>query len=129
MGPRHTAPLTLAPVDRATISRWVRGRTTPQRTVLRGRIVLMLADGMSGREVARRLGVARHTVDLWRTRFREEGPESLLRDRPGRGRRARLGPEQPITCERSSAAEISRPRRREPASHEPSTNPDRDPVT
>jgi transposase-like protein len=119
MGPRHTATLILAPLDRATISRWVRGRTTPQRTVLRGRIVLMLADGMSGREVARRLGIARHTVDLWRNRFREEGAESLLRDRPGRGRRARSRPEHPIAGERSSAAETNRPPKHPPAPQEP----------
>jgi transposase-like protein len=129
MGPRLAAPLVLAPLDRATITRWVRGRTTPQRTVLRGRIVLMLADGLSGREVARQLGIARHTVDLWRTRFREEGPESLLRDRPGRGRRARLRPEQPIACERPSAADISRPHRHAPAPHDPLTNSEQDPAT
>jgi transposase len=73
--------------DRPTLERWIRARTTPQRTVLRSRIVLLLAEGLSAREVARRLGVSRHTVDLWRTRYVQEGCDTLTRDRPGRGRR------------------------------------------
>jgi transposase len=77
--------------DRATLESWVRAPTTPQRTALRSRLVLLLSEGLSAREVARRLGVSRHTVDLWRERFLEEGCETLTRDRPGRGRR----PSQP----------------------------------
>ena len=74
-------------IDRARLEGWIRARTTPQRTVLRSRLVLLLADGFSAREVARRLGISRHTVDLWRKRFLEEGCETVTRDRPGRGRR------------------------------------------
>jgi transposase len=81
------APALLQPDDRSTLEAWVRARTTPQRTALRSRIVLLLDEGHSAREVARRLGVSRHTVDLWRARFIQEGCESLTRDRPGRGRR------------------------------------------
>jgi transposase len=47
----------------------------------------MLDDQVSAREVARRLGVSRHTVDLWAIRFAEEGCEALTKDRPGRGRK------------------------------------------
>lgn len=83
----HGGDLVLDSEDHAVLERWVRARTTPQRTVLRSRIVLMLAGGLSGREVARRLGVSRHTVDLWRVRFIREGCEALTRDRPGRGRK------------------------------------------
>jgi DNA-directed RNA polymerase specialized sigma24 family protein len=73
--------------DRATLERWIRGRTTPQRLVLRSRVVLLLAGGLSAREVGRQLGVSRHTVDLWRKRYLEEGCDTLTRDRPGRGRK------------------------------------------
>jgi DNA-directed RNA polymerase specialized sigma24 family protein len=73
--------------DRATLVRWIRARTTPQRVVLRSCVVMLLADGLSAREVARRLGVSRHTVDLWRRRYIQEGCDSLLHDRPGRGRK------------------------------------------
>jgi transposase len=61
--------------------------TAPQRLVLRSRIVLMLADGCPAREIARRLGVSRPTVALWRRRYAEEGCDALTRDRPGRGRK------------------------------------------
>lgn len=73
--------------DRATLERWVRATTMPQRVVLRSRIVLLLTEGLSAREVARRLGVSRHTVDLWRRRYLHEGCASLTHDRPGRGRK------------------------------------------
>jgi DNA invertase Pin-like site-specific DNA recombinase len=73
--------------DRAILERWVRSGTTPQRTVIRSRIVLLLDEGLSAREVARRLGVSRHTVDLWRARYIKEGCDVLTHDRPGRGRK------------------------------------------
>jgi DNA-directed RNA polymerase specialized sigma24 family protein len=73
--------------DRARLEGWIRARTAPQRTVLRSRVVLLLAEGFSAREAARRLGVSRHTVDLWRARYLQEGCDALTRDRPGRGRR------------------------------------------
>ena len=78
--------------DRERLERWVRATTLPQRTVLRSRIVLMLADGLSAREVARRLDVSRHTVDLWRGRYLAEGCDALTRDRPGRGRKRIMAP-------------------------------------
>ncbi len=77
--------------DRALLERWVRASTMPQRTVTRSRIVLLLGEGLSGREVARRVGVSRHTVDLWRARYMGEGCDALTRDRPGRGRRPAAG--------------------------------------
>jgi transposase len=73
--------------DRAVLRRWVRKATAPQRLVTRSRIVLLLADGLSTREVARAVGVSRPTVMLWQRRFREGGCQALTRDRPGRGRK------------------------------------------
>lgn len=92
----------LDPRDRTTLEGWVRAQTTPQRTVLRSRIVLLLADGLSAREVARRLGVSRHTVDLWRKRYLEEGRDTLTRDRAGRGRkRGAAGAAEPTATQTS----------------------------
>ena len=73
--------------ERATLERWVRSGTTAQRTAMRSRIILMLDDGLSAREVARRLGVNRHTVVLWEGRYAEQGCDALTRDKPGRGRK------------------------------------------
>ena len=67
---------------------WTRAGKTPQRVVRRARIVLLAADGISGREIARQLGVSTHTVSLWRRRYLSGGPSALLRDAPGRGRKS-----------------------------------------
>jgi transposase len=73
--------------DRRILSSWIRAGTTPQRVARRARIVLLAADGCSGREIARQLGVSTHTVSLWRRRYLSGGPPALLRDAPGRGRK------------------------------------------
>ncbi|HKE82809.1 MAG TPA: helix-turn-helix domain-containing protein [Vicinamibacterales bacterium] len=77
----------VSPQDRDTLGRWMRMPTATQRVVLRSCIVLMLAEGLSAREVSRRLGVSRHTVDLWRARYQRGGCDALTQDRPGRGRK------------------------------------------
>jgi hypothetical protein len=82
-------PLVLSDAERRRLEHWLRAGTTPQRLVLRSRIVLALAEGSSGRETARALGISRHTVDLWRARFSEARCAALEHDRPGRGRRPR----------------------------------------
>ena len=67
---------------------WIRAGTMPQRVARRARIVLLVSEGCSTREVARRLRVSTHTVSLWRRRFQAGGSAALLRDAPGRGRKA-----------------------------------------
>lgn len=80
--------LRVADGDRQLLLAWIRAGKTPQRVVRRARIVLLAADGVSGREIARQLGVSTHTVSLWRRRYLSGGPSALLRDAPGRGRKA-----------------------------------------
>jgi transposase len=80
-----------APV-RERLERWVRGATTPQRVARRSRIALLGLDGLGCDEIAARVGVSRATARLWVERFTRGGPEALLRDAPGRGRRALLDP-------------------------------------
>jgi transposase len=77
----------LTVAERQTLEKWVRARTSPQRVVLRSQIVLLLSTGLAQREVARRLGVSRHTVALWRERYLQGGTGALTHDRPGRGRK------------------------------------------
>jgi transposase len=78
------------PAVRGVLQLWVRAPTTPQRVVLRSRIILLLLEGLSTRRAASRLGVSRTTVELWTKRFAENGVNTLLRDAPGRGRHARM---------------------------------------
>ncbi len=78
--------IVLSGPDRNALERTVRSKTSQQRSVLRARIVLMSAAGEPDLAVARQLGVNRHTVRLWRQRFRERGLAGL-EDAPGRGRK------------------------------------------
>ena len=78
--------------QRSVLERWVRRRMTPQRLVLRSRIVLLAADGTPKTTIAKRLGTTRRTVQLWCQRFTDGGPAALVRDAPGRGRKPRVSP-------------------------------------
>jgi transposase len=73
------------------LASWIRAGTTPQRVVTRARIVLLVAQGMSGRAIAQRLALTPRTVTLWRRRFEQQGPHGLWRDAPGRGRKRSIG--------------------------------------
>jgi transposase len=68
--------------QRKTLDAWIRARTTPQRVVLRSRICLLAAEGISHNAIAKRLKTSRPTVILWTTRFREQGPAGLSEDAP-----------------------------------------------
>jgi transposase len=80
--------LRISAIDRQRLSAWIRAGTTPQRVALRARIVLQAAEGGSARTIAQRLGISPHTVSLWQRRFESDGPDALMRDAPGRGRKA-----------------------------------------
>lgn len=88
---RNPVPaLNLKPADRDHLERLVRGRKTPQRVALRARIVLLAGQGIANLAIARRAGVSRPTVVLWRERFGALGVAGLLRDAPRPGRRPKL---------------------------------------
>ncbi len=82
---QRTIPLALSPDDRTELERLVRAGKTEQRIVLRCRIVLNAADGLSSRASADALSTSRPTVREWRKRFAVGGLAELRRDRP-RGR-------------------------------------------
>lgn len=69
------------------LERWVRAQSTPQGVATRARIILMAADGVSINRIAATLGVSRSTVISWRRRFAADGPGTLTRTAPGRGRK------------------------------------------
>ena len=78
--------------DRDLLTRWSRKRTLAARIVTRSRILLMLGAGHDVAAVAAALRVAPATVRLWRRRFLDGGPEGLLNEAPGRGRKPALNP-------------------------------------
>src|SRR3712207_6653744 len=75
--------------DRAVLETWARRRKTAQALSLRARIILACAEpDATNSGVARALGVSRPTVQTWRQRFAQHGPDGLLDEpRPGAPRR------------------------------------------
>ena len=69
-----------------TLEKWVSARTSPQRIIMRSRIVLLAAQGLANRRIAQAVRTSRPTVVLWRQRFTAGGVAALLEDAPGRGR-------------------------------------------
>src|ERR1700730_7651233 len=74
----------LDPETRTTLEGWVRARKTEQRHVKRARVVLLAADGMASRAVAREVGVMTGIVSIWRKRFAAAGIDGL-KDKPRPG--------------------------------------------
>ena len=84
---RKLAPLVLSDEQRERLLAWTRSTSMPQRSVLRARIVLASAEGLTNTAVATRLGVSLPTVGKWRSRFVALGVQGLHDDaRPGRTR-------------------------------------------
>jgi transposase len=74
----------LDPETRASLEGWVRGGKTEQRLARRARIVLLAADGMGSRAIAREVGVMAGVVSIWRKRFAAGGLDGLQdKPRPG----------------------------------------------
>ena len=74
--------LSMTEGQRMTLKAWVGAKTSPQRTVLRARICLLAAEGLSNRVIAQTLKTSRPTVVQWRKRFEEQGPQGLAEDAP-----------------------------------------------
>src|SRR6266436_3174498 len=83
--------LSLTLDHRQTLQTWVKARNTPQKIAFRARLILLASEGQANRQIARMLGTSRPTVLLWRHRFTQGGPQALLQDAPGRGRKVRIG--------------------------------------
>lgn len=75
----------LSAEERAQLTKWSHGRSTPQRLVLRSRIVLRAADGLQNKEIAEDLGTRPDTVSLWRGRFHVNRLVGIEKDAPRPG--------------------------------------------
>ena len=69
-----------------TLRKWARSRNTEVRLVQRAKIVVLAADGLLNKEIARQLGTDPGTVGRWRRRFAAGGLEAIQKEAPGRGR-------------------------------------------
>lgn len=72
--------------ERTTLEKWARGRSTPQRLVVRAQIVLRAARGEWNRDIAQALQTTRKTVGQWRQRFAEQRLAGIIQDAPRGGR-------------------------------------------
>jgi transposase len=81
----HSRPIVLRKADRAELERLQRSSSEPAGLSRRARVVLLMADDVSGAEVARMTGYTVVQVSRLRRRFAEEGLAGL-QDKPRSGR-------------------------------------------
>ena len=86
---RVATEIELSANERATLTKWARGRSTQARLVLRANVVLLAAAGLRNDRIAKKLETSRQTVGLWRTRFAAERLAGIEKDAPRGGRRPR----------------------------------------
>ena len=96
--------LHLDEADRQELLERTRSKTAQVRAVLRARIVLSRAEGLTKAQTARKLGVSEVTVQTWTNRYRASGLAGL-RDKPGRGRK----PSLPAAMQQRIVEEATRP--------------------
>jgi transposase len=94
---RVAQPIVLEADVRRKLDQQSRGRSTASRVVMRSRIVLLAADGMLNKQIAKTLRVTPRMVTLWRVRFLEQGIAGLLKDAPRPGRAPLITPEVTAT--------------------------------
>ena len=86
---RHTAlSIHLTAAQRQTLQLWQRSPTLQARRARRGRILLLLADQVPVSQIAKTIGISRHSIYKWAQRFREGGLEGLAEKR---GRNPKAG--------------------------------------
>ena len=91
---KASLPTVIDPTQEGLLERLARGRNTPHKVVLRTKIVLDHAEGMSKVAIGESLQMSRPTVDLWLQRFRGGGVDALLRDAPRPGGKVPLTPQR-----------------------------------
>ena len=91
MARRSPFEIRLAAAERKKLELTARRYTLPHREVIRAKIVLYAADGLSNQEIGDRLDTPREVVSKWRKSFYDKRLEGL-EDRPRSGRPARFSP-------------------------------------
>ncbi len=83
--PKKGAVVVLESSDQSQLEQWESAYGTPQQVALRCRIILGAVGGEENGAIANRLGINRHTVELWRQRVQQEGIDQVWEIAPGRG--------------------------------------------
>jgi transposase len=88
--------LRLSVADRASLEAVVANRNSPQKHVLRAKIVLLTAAGHGTNAIMQRTGKAKTVIWRWQERFGAEGTAGLWRDKT---RPSRIPPLDPAIAE------------------------------
>ena len=81
---RPSSQIVLSAEGRRELERLARAPRTQARYAQRAQIVLLAADGLTNKEIAKRLRTRSARVSKWRTRFAAEGADGLCDDFPSR---------------------------------------------
>src|ERR687898_776318 len=100
----EATPIVLLVAERGTLAAWARATSIERRRVERARIVLLAAEGVASRAIARELGCRHHTVSKWRVRFAGERLAGLA-DAPRSGKPKTYG----VDADRRILAVLDRP--------------------
>jgi len=87
---RTATSIVLTPEERRQLQQWSRGRSTPQRLVLRSKIILLAAGGKTNKEILKELDTNPVTVGRWRSRFALLRIEGIRKDAPRPGRKPKI---------------------------------------
>jgi len=90
-GRKLSFSIVLSDDERATLRHWLRSTSTPSGLSARARAVLLLAEGVSLKDVVVRCNLTPRTVRKWAKRFISERLTGLY-DRPGRGGKPTFSP-------------------------------------
>ena len=85
-GRRTSLTICLTAKERRTLLAWQRSTTIPAGRARRGRVILLMADGVPISHIAATVGISRRFIYKWVQRFLQEGLAGLA-DKPGRGQR------------------------------------------
>ena len=77
--------------ERVALQTTTQKYTSPYCDVMRAKVILLAADGLSNKQIAERLQLPRQIVSKWRKRFFEQRLAGL-QERPRRGRPALFPP-------------------------------------
>ena len=75
--------LHLTPPERGELEAHLRRRNLPASVAQRMRIVLLLEEGTSDRDIEEKLGTARSTISRWKQRYEKDGVLGLATIHPG----------------------------------------------
>lgn len=90
-GRKSPLAVTLTEAERRELEHWLRSTTLRAGLVRRARAILLVAEGSSLSETARRVGLTRKRVRHWLSRFIKKRISGLY-DQSGRGRKPVFSP-------------------------------------